>query len=244
MNGSKPPFDDENMRRAIAMGIDRVALNDITNEGEGVIANQPFPKGDMGYVDDPGYPKFDQTGAKKLVDAYVAAGGKADVTVISNADPVQLARLEVIQNQLKKIGIAVSVRTIDQATMINEVLAGNFQAAMWAQHPGGDPDLEYVFWHDGLPTNFSRINDPVINKALEDGRVEIDPAKRRQIYEGLSRQFAKKVYMAWLTYAEVGIALAKNVHGVFSAPLPDNGGKAFTGLIAGHPVQGMWVTED
>jgi peptide/nickel transport system substrate-binding protein len=145
---------------------------------------------------------------------------------------------------LNKIGITVKISPADQTTMVNNILAGQFDAAMWSQHPGLDPDLEYVFWHGGLPTNFAQIDDPVINEALEKGRVEIDPEKRRKIYEALPKRFAEKVYNVWLAYGEVGIALSKDVHGVLSPELPDGGGPVFSSIFSGHPVHGMWVTSD
>jgi peptide/nickel transport system substrate-binding protein len=241
LNNGKAPFDDERMRRALAMGIDRDVLNDLTNDGLSTIANQPFPVGDVGYVDDPGYPEYDPEAAKALVAAYVADGGSAQLTITTTPDPNQVARVEVIQNMLGKLGLDVRIRTIDLATMINEVLAGGFESVMWSQHPGVDPDLNYVWWHVGMPTNFSRIDDPEINDALDAGRIETDPDKRREIYEGISRRFGEKVYSIWLAYSEWGIGLANDVHGVFSADLPD-GDKIFTGLAYGHQVHGMWIT--
>ena len=153
-----------------------------------------------------------------------------------------LARAEVLQNQLKKVGIVVNVRSVDETTLINEAIGGTYQANIWSHHSGGEPDAQYVWWH-GVPnpTNFARIDDPEIDAALDLGRIETDPVQRRQIYEDLSRRFAEKVWNVWLTYTEWGIALAPHVHGVLNADLPDGGGPVFTGVALGHPVHGMWI---
>jgi peptide/nickel transport system substrate-binding protein len=242
MNASKPPFNDERMRRAVATGIDRDELNDLSNNGLSIVADQPFPEGDMGYVEDPGFPSFDPRAARRLVDEYVADGNRAEFTLSSSLDPNQLARAEIIKNMLAEVGIEVRIRTVEQGTLINENLAGEYHGALWRQHAGGDGDSNYIWWHEGHPTNFSRIDDPEINRALDEGRVQTDPAVRNEIYQSISRRFAEKVWSVWLSYSEWGIGLSKDVHGVFSAPLPDGGGSVYTGLAAGHPVHGMWVT--
>jgi peptide/nickel transport system substrate-binding protein len=243
LNNSKAPFDDEKMRRAFAMGIDREAYNELLNGGVSTIADQPFPEGDIGYVDDPGYPGRDPEAATKLVQEYIAEGGDPSFTLNVSSEPLVLARGEVLQNQLSKIGVAVKLHSVDQATLINEAIAGSFQAVIWRGHPGGDPDAQYIWWHgQGNPTNFARIEDPDLDALLEAGRLEADPAKRREIYEDVSRRFGEKVYNIWLTYYEWGVALSSEVHGVLSAPLPDDGGDAFKGLFGGHPTLGMWIT--
>jgi peptide/nickel transport system substrate-binding protein len=146
---------------------------------------------------------------------------------------------------LSKVGITIRLHTVDQATLINEVIAGSFQASFWRQHAGGDPDNQYIWWHGGdNPTNFARIQDAVIDKALDDGRVEPDPAKRQEIYERISKRFAEKVYDLWFSYSQWGIGLAPDVHGVVSVDLPDGGGHAFTGMAGGHPVYGMWISQN
>jgi peptide/nickel transport system substrate-binding protein len=243
LNNSKPPFNDERMRRALVLSVDREADNDLLNDGFGVIADQPFPPGDPGYVDDPGYPGYDPETAKQLVAEYEAEGNSSDVTLSASSEPTILARAEVIQNHLRKIGVDAKIHSVDQATLISEAIAGDYQAMLWRQHAGGNPDAQYIWWHSQPnPTNFARFNDDVIDKALEEGRMEPDPAKRQAIYEGISRRFAEKVYNLWSTYSEWGIAMAPNVHGVHNLQLPDGGGKPFSGMAAGHPLHGMWIS--
>jgi len=243
LNSSKAPFDDEKMRRAVAMGVDRQAYADLLDGGFSTIAEQPFPKGDPGYVDDSGYPGFDPEASKALVAEYVSEGGEATFTLSVSSEPLIVARGEVIQNQLAKVGISVKLASADQATQINEAIAGSFQAIIWRNHAGGEPDLQYLWWHgQGNPINLGRFVDPEMDELLEAGRAEPDAVKRRQIYENVSRRFGEKVWNIWLTYVEWAVALSPDVHGVLSAGLPDDGGLPFKGLVAGHPTLGMWIT--
>jgi peptide/nickel transport system substrate-binding protein len=108
------------------------------------------------------------------------------------------------------------------------------------RHPGGEPDLQYIWWYSNNPVNFARIADPEIDRLLDEGRSESDPAKRKVLYEAIARQFGSQVWNVWLNYTPWAIALAPDVHGVLSSELPDDGGKPFTGLAAGHSLVGMW----
>jgi len=245
LNSGKAPFDDERMRRAVAQGIDREEYNDLVNGGFSTIADQPFPEGDLGYVDDPGFPEHDPEAARALVADYVADGGDPSLTISAASEPRLIARAEVLQGQLREIGLDVNIYSVDEATLINEAIGGSYQANLWSQHAGGEPDAQYIWWHGPPnPTNFARIDDPEIDAALEQGRAEADPEKRKAIYEGLSRRFGEKVWNVWLNYSEWGIALAPDVHGILAADLPDDGGPVFTGVAGGHPVHAMWVTSD
>ncbi len=54
MNVAKPPLDDLNARKAVAMAIDRNQINQIRNNGVYDIANGPFDTKVIGYVKNPG----------------------------------------------------------------------------------------------------------------------------------------------------------------------------------------------
>jgi peptide/nickel transport system substrate-binding protein len=154
----------------------------------------------------------------------------------------------------RQVGINVSLNPVgDQSQLINIAIGNDFQMVSWRNHPGGNPDLQYVWWHcdaeeDGKPgscdnpVNFGDWNDPEINKLLEDGRTTIDEDARQEIYENLNREFSKKLWNVWGSYTIWDIASEPNVHGVLGPPLPD-GSKAFEGLATGHPVLGMWVSK-
>jgi peptide/nickel transport system substrate-binding protein len=240
LNSSKPPFDNPDMRKAIAMGLDRDELNELANAGFPTVADQPFPPGDPGYVEDPGFPTFDPEAAKAIVAQHVAGGGSASLTLTVQADPTLLARGEIIQNQLAKVGIEVKINSVDQTTLVSDAIAGNYEAMTFRRHPGGEPDLQYLWWYSNNPVNFARVADPEIDRLLDVGRSEPDPAKRIAAYEGISRRFGSEVWNVWLNYTPWAIALAPDVHGILSSELPDDGGKPFTGLAAGHPLVGMW----
>jgi peptide/nickel transport system substrate-binding protein len=241
LNSSRAPFDNPDMRRAVAMGLDRDQINELANAGFPTVADQPFPPGDPGYVDDPGFPQYDPEAAKALVDKYVDGGGKAELTLTVQADPTLLARGEIIQNQLSKVGIAVKIQSVDQTTLVSDAISGGFQAMTFRRHPGGEPDLQYIWWYGvNNPVNFARIADPEIDRLLDEGRSNPDPAQRTQSYEAIARRFGSQVWNVWLNYTPWAVAMSQDVHGVLGVELPDGGGKPFTGLAAGHSLAGMW----
>jgi peptide/nickel transport system substrate-binding protein len=253
LNTSKPPFDDIRMREALAMGADRNEINDIANNGLPQVIDGPFAPGNVGYLKDPGFPKFDLEKAKSLVKAYVAEGKghKAQFTINASNDPSVVRLAELIQERATKVGVAVKIKQEEQAQLINDAIGGSFQATTWRNHPGGDPDDQYVWWYDGNPSpkvttnpvNFGRINDPVIDKLLNQGRSEPDPAKRKTIYEDLNREFAKKVWDVWGWVTPWAVVENKNVHGILGPPLPD-GSQPNPGLAVGHRLIGMWISKN
>jgi peptide/nickel transport system substrate-binding protein len=243
LNMSKAPFDDLRMRRAVAMGIDRDTYNELTNAGFPTIADQPFPPGDPGYLEDPGFPDFDPEGAKALVEEYRASGGDPSFTITALSDPAVSARAEVIQNQLAKVGIDVRLESMIEAAMIDQLIASSFQAVLSRYFPGGEPDEHYSLWSskDGNPVNFAKMISPVIEKALEDGRGEPDPDKRHKIYANISKDFATNVWSVWLNYTPRAVALSNDVHGIYAFEYPDDNGTPAISLSRGHSLQGMWI---
>jgi peptide/nickel transport system substrate-binding protein len=242
LNNSKAPFDDLRMRKAVALGLDREELNELTNAGFPTIADQPFPPGDPGYMKDPGFPDFDPEAAKALVDEYKAGGGDPSFTISVVTDPSVSARAQVIQQQLSEVGIEVSVESIGEAALIDRLIASSFEAVLSRYYPGGEPDEHGGLWYSrDNPVNFSKINSPVIDKALEEGRGESDPAKRQKIYERISKDFATNLWLIWLSYTPIAVALASDVHGIAAYTLPDDGGAPTISLSRGHSLQGMWI---
>ncbi len=244
LNAGKPPFDDENARQAVAWAGDAKEVNEIRNKGLNTIANGPFPPDSPIY--DPQFVRgHDLKKAKAFVKKWEAAnpGETLSFEYATQPEPGTLAIAQLVKEQQAKAGIEVSIRTIDQATLINDVLAGNFQGAGFRNHPGGDPDTQYAWWHSGSPVNFGRINDEVIDKALDDGRVETDPEKRIEIYKGLNERFFEKLYNLWSWYTFWAVGYQNDVGGVKGAPLPDKAGSGKPFPLFGGVIPVLAITK-
>jgi peptide/nickel transport system substrate-binding protein len=243
LNASKPPFDNILARQAVAYAIDYERLNSLRNQDIFPVANGPFAPGTVGHLDDTGFPTFDQAKARDLVAQYEAQTGQPLTFVgSSTSDPGTIQTAQVVQQMLADVGIETTVRSTDQATLINEALGGEYQASIWRNHPGGDPDTQYIWWHTGEPTNFGRIDDPEIDRLLDEGRTTPDPAARQQIYEDINRRFAEQAWNVWVWWPVWAIASVPEVHGVYGPPLPDGSDPPET-LADGHPTVGLWVSD-
>ena len=109
LNASKPPFDDERMRQAFAMAVDRQEINDVLGDGLPTVADGPFSPGNHGYLKDPGFPKHDVAAAKRSSQEYVKGGDKAEFTLTLVTDPTVIRLGELVQQQVAKAGIRVQV---------------------------------------------------------------------------------------------------------------------------------------
>ena len=139
----------------------------------------------------------------------------------------------------------------DQSQLINNAIGGSFQAVTWRNHPGADPDTQYVWWYNNKgttpgsftnPINFGRFVDPEINRLLDQGRTTPDEAQRKTIYEDLNKRFASQLWNLWASYTIWSIASQPSVHGLLGPDLPDGSGP-FPGLATGAPVSGIWVSK-
>jgi peptide/nickel transport system substrate-binding protein len=227
------------------------------------IASGPFAPGAVGYLADAGFPQFNLDQAKQEVAAYKAQTGQdLSFTYGGTPDPEGVDTQNFIKSMFEAAGMKVTTYTVEQTQYINVAVARNFQMYGWRNFPGSDPDSLFVWWNcnngpatnpppaataaDAPPAcdnlvNFGGFNDAVINSDLQQGRSELDPAKRAAFYEDLNRQFSKQLYNLWINWAVWSVATDPKVHGIFGPPLPD-GSAPNPGLATGHSMAGLFIT--
>ena len=110
--------------------------------------------------------------------------------------------------QLQTVGINANIgaQQVQQAELINDALAGKFQALLWRQFAAVDPDLNYVFWSPteilgSLAIDMTRNNDPLVEDALQQGRRNATPSVRNQAYQKVSERFDADIPYIWLDRA-------------------------------------------
>jgi peptide/nickel transport system substrate-binding protein len=240
----KPPFNDLVARQALRYAGDRDELNHVVYHDIAIQTDTPFAPDVFSYLKEPVLPppKPDLNKAKQLVAQYKAAhNGKFEFTLSSTNDPSVVKQAQVVASQWERAGITVKFRTADQATLISQALGGDFQITLWRNHPGADPDTQYVWWHSGSPVNFGAIKDAQLDQDLDTARSSTDVNVRRAAYEDIQKIFGTQLYNLWGFYSRWVFASQPNVHGVTGPDLP-GGGKQ--GLIASvHPLVGLYLSK-
>jgi ABC-type transport system substrate-binding protein len=116
MNVQMKPFDKLEVRQAVNMAIDKQRIVKIINN-RAVPANQPLPPSMPGYDKTfEGYP-YDPAKAKELLKQAGLEKGFKTVMYVYNVDPNPRIA-QAIQEDLKKIGIQVQIKSLAQANVI------------------------------------------------------------------------------------------------------------------------------
>lgn len=240
-NATKPPFDNQAARSAIAHALQIELANEIQGKGIPPIANGPFAPESLGYVEDTGLPRGDMDRARELVEQYEAETGLPfEFQFAATPEPDTLQAVELAAQFFEEAGMDVSIVTYDQSSLISEAIGKNFQLMAFRNYPGLDPDNNYVWWYGGgNPVNFSGFDDPDVNRLLDLGRETADRAQRQEIYGELNRVLAARGYHLWTTWATWAVPMAPEVHGVVGAR-PTDGSPDYTGLALGHDMAYLW----
>lgn len=233
----KPVLNDVTIRRACAMAINRSTYFKIIDGSVGAVADGLYRKTSPFY-ENPGYPAYNPTAAKALVDAYKSANNLTKVSFvidILSGDPTATQEFSFFQQQLGAVGITVTPRPLVQSTLINNVIYGEYDCATWNQLGGVDPSLNYVWFvslsataspADGglgltaLPAgtniagavNFAHLGDPVVedNMLQALAAVPSSPVEIRA-WRAVNAQFAKDIPYLWLDVLVNAWAARSNV---------------------------------
>ena len=202
LNTSTAPFNNKTLRTAMAMCINQAQFSKVINKGIDAPMPGLFIPGSE-YYSKTSYPKYNPTQAAKLVKQVQQETGKPvsfALNSTSNADVLRAAQF--VQQAFQQAGMKVNINILAQSALINDALAGTYQATLWRQFGAVDPDLNYVWWSTQtagppLALNMARNIDPRIQTALLAGRTTNDKADRIKAYQQVNQYLAQDVPYVW-----------------------------------------------
>lgn len=186
-NTAHPPLDDLRVRRALSLGIDRAAIIRDSSYGIGTIANADLTRFSWAYDRDLTPTPYDPSRARALLDA---AGWRVGPNGIRMKDGRPLSFeltygqgsvgaqdvVEQIQQQLRAIGVTVSLKSFDYALYYAAAQAGGILLS-------GKYDLAYYAWIAGTDPNdadqwICAAIPPYGNNAARYCSAQMDAAQR------------------------------------------------------------------
>lgn len=220
-NHTHKPLDDQRVRQAICEAVDREAIVKSVLFGSGSVANSVIPAGALYYNKDNPTCKFDPAHAKTLLEQ---AGAK-DLTLkllIVAGDVTNEQAAVIIKDSLAKVGIDAEIAKEEAGQQWTDIQAMDYDLALsyWTNDII-DPDEKVTFSLYGKDENksyFTGYSNPKVSDLIDQGRVEMDPAKRTAIYNEIQLIAAHDVNWVDLYYSPFRNASRKTVKGFYQNP--------------------------
>ena len=208
ISGSATPLDKVEVRRAIAIAIDKPLLAAVLYSGAGVPASQLLVPGVLGYDDSVvEFYRYDVAAAKRLlVDAGLPSGFATELYYPTTwrtqyPDPRRVA--ESVAADLARIGITATVRAAEPAAY----RAGRLP--LWVGDVTGESADPDSFFPDG-----GAWAGDVVRELLRRARHESDGSKRSELYKQASKLIQQDAARIPLMHAEMFVATTKKVRGL------------------------------
>ncbi len=204
LNLRDPLLRDVRLRRALAHAIDRKAIVQYLRRGLAEEAKGILPPSSWAYEAAAPEFAFDPARAKALLDeaGYRDPDGDGPRTRLrlvlktSNAEFVRL-QATVIQQDLKRVGIDVEVRSYEFATFLTDVIKGNFQMCTLQWVGVADPDMLRRVFHSSQvpPTGWNRgfFSDAAVDGLIDRASKTPDRATQKVLYSEAQRRIAEAV---------------------------------------------------
>jgi peptide/nickel transport system substrate-binding protein len=216
-NVKKKPFDDVRVRKAISHAIEREAIIKGVYNNVGTLANVAMSPKVLGYSDKVKAYDYDLNEAKKLLKEAGYEKG-LDVTLLTSDRKERINMAEVMQSQLKGIGINVKIQVMEYGAYIDMIDKGEHEMAIggWGNATGDGDYNQYNLFHSasqGAAGNTFYYSNPDVDKMIESARKETDEQKRLKLYEKvMQKEIDDAVYVPIRNYEHLA-AYSKNVSG-------------------------------
>jgi peptide/nickel transport system substrate-binding protein len=204
INPKAPPFSNAQIRKAMALAIDRKAFVDILFQGKADISGVmlPPPEGLWGMPPDvmrtmPGYGTDiakNRAEARKIMEGLGYSASKPlNLKVSTRNIPIYRDPSVILIDQLKQIHIAGELEVIDTSIWHAKVTRGEFSVGMNLTGVGvDDPDVNlYENYACDSERNLTKYCNKEVDALIDKQSQEADVAKRKSIVWEIERKLAE-----------------------------------------------------
>jgi peptide/nickel transport system substrate-binding protein len=227
INRTVAPFDNPELRRAMALSIDRQAFIDILTEGQGAVGGSilPPPDGVWGMPADvvrglPGYgPDVakNRAEARDIMEKLGYGPDKRLAVKVSTRNVEGFRDAAVIAiSQLREIYIDGELELIETATWYPRVTRRDYTVGVTVSEGGLDePDQKfYETYVCGAERNYSGYCDPQTDKLIDAQSMEANAEKRRKLVWEIERKLAEDASRPVLLYSRFATCRAPYLKGL------------------------------
>jgi peptide/nickel transport system substrate-binding protein len=227
VNRAMPPFDNADLRRAMALSLDRKTFIDILTEGQGAIggAMLPPPEGVWGMPPDMlmGLPAYaadvqpNRSQARALMEKLGYGPAKRlAVTVSTRNVPAYRESAVLMIDQLKEIYIDGQLEPIETVNWFPKVIRKDYSVGFTITETAlDDPDqMYYENYVCGAERNYNGYCNPEFDKLVERQSIEANTSKRRELVWQIEQMLAEEMVRPVIFYTRAATCSLPRVKGL------------------------------
>jgi peptide/nickel transport system substrate-binding protein len=228
-------FTDKRVRQAISYAINKEEIISGVLLGLGKPATGPYKPGTWAYNGNVKTYPYNPKKAKELLreagwidvngDGILEKGGQSFVfEIITNqGNETRQKCAEIIQRQLKEVGINVKIRILEWAAFVNDFInKRRFDAVILGWTIPLDPDA-YDVWHSSKTApeelNFISYKNKEVDELLDEGRSTFNQKERKKYYDRFQEILAEDQPYTFLYVPEELIIISNRFRGIEPAPI-------------------------
>ena len=187
-NLARKKFQDIRVRKAIDLAIDKKLLVDLLFFSHARICTGPFMPGTFAYDPTIAPRPYDPRRAKELLaEAGYDEKHPLQFEIATNSNnSLRMYAAQIIQYQLAKIGVKVTIRAMEWQAFLNTVVTPRkFDTILLGWSLGLTPDA-YSIWHSSAAKlggfNLVSYKNPEVDRLIEEAEVTIDQKRLAMLY--------------------------------------------------------------
>ncbi|OEJ24908.1 ABC transporter substrate-binding protein [Streptomyces agglomeratus] len=235
INTKVAPFNNVECRKAVQYAVDKVSVQTAMGGSiRGDIASTVMPTDIKGYVKDDMYAtpggKGDAAKAKEHLKACGQEKGFKTVISARSDRQSEVDSATAIVEALKKVGIEASIKQYPSSKYFSDYAGvpkftkkegiGLMMMQWGSDWPTGYGFLQQIAHGEAIGqsgnTNLSELNDPAINKLLDDAIANTDEAARNAAYTEVDKKLMEQAVIVPLSYFKVLLYRSPNATNLVS----------------------------
>ena len=227
VNRDSPPFDNADIRKAMALALDRKAFVDILFEGQADIGGTmlPLPNGVWGLPPEilktiPGYGpdvKANRDAARKLMEkAGYGPDKRLKVKISTRNIPIYRDPAVILIDQLKQIYIDGELDVVETANWFSKIARKDYAVGLnLTGNAVDDPDQSfYENYSCNSERNYTHYCNKDLEKEFDQQSMEPDQAKRKKLVWEIDKKLQEDVARPIIYHSRQGTCWEPYVKGV------------------------------